>query len=135
MKTFLIDEELRDKLFGEFELDNDICDELQNLPETKPDAKGLSEGLSDLELKMQSLEVAIANDLIDARTLLQKISALSTYRGLQPSSPPIPTKEELWPIVKEWWDGYDADVDSEVDELTKKIHSLLTARLKGATHE
>ena len=88
MKTFLIDEELRDKLFGEFELDNDICDELQNLPEAKPDAKGLLEGLADLELKMHSLEVAIANDseytwqyLIDAGTLLQKISALLAYRG------------------------------------------------------
>ena len=121
MKTFLIDEELRDKLAlvtenGIF----DYCQRLRDLPEAKPDAKpdakGLLEGLSDLELKMQSLKVAIANDSIDARTLLQKISALSTnsHRWI-PVSDRLPEEDGYyicwWPGLQHpafqcFWDGF-----------------------------
>ena len=77
MKTFLIDEELRDKLAlvtenGIF----DYCQRLRDLPETKPDwAPVFAQVLQDVLFD-------VADDIyIDKRTVNEIRAALSAYRG------------------------------------------------------
>ena len=89
MKTFLIDEELRDKLAlvtenGIF----DYCQRLRDLPEA------------------------------------------------QQTTVPIPTVEEIADHIDLWFrSGEDKPWSFIVEDLAGSIHSLLTARLKGADHE
>ena len=87
MRTFLIDEELRDKLAlvtenGIF----DYCQRLRDLPETKPDPAGLVEALERLATTTPAKNIFMdewQKGYYKCLTRVNEISyaALSAYRG------------------------------------------------------
>jgi hypothetical protein len=109
MKTFLIDEELRDKL-------------VFYVKDFRELGTGMLSGLR--------LDAAYRRNLLDAE------KELANLPEAQPDARPIPTVEEIADHIDLWFrSGEDKPWNFLVEDLAGSIHSLLTARLKGADHE
>jgi hypothetical protein len=113
MKTFLIDEELRDKL-------------VFYVKDFRELGTGLLSGLR--------LDAAYRRNLLDAE------KELANLPEDQPDAIPIPTVEEIANHIDLCIDLWFRTVKDKpwsfiVEDLAGSIHSMLTARLKGADHE
>lgn len=147
MKTFLIDEELRDKLvyFCLHTMRPDYAGELSDLPEAQPNqlasqavSREAIEGLrisSDGKMGTEDLEGYRRGYNHALSDVLDEFNPTA-----QPASPPIPTVEEIETAMANAWakeTGWTADgMETTLrDVMAEAVHQMLTARLKGAPHE
>ena len=144
MKTFLIDEELRDKLvyFSLHTMRPDYAGELSDLPEAQPNQLA-SQAVSReaIATALCGASGSVGGDWRDKKMvrvegskdrIVDAIYALQLPAPQPASSIPTVSFDDLHKAVasivdgEEMWSAYD---------VARAIHALLTARLKGADHE
>ena len=95
----------------------------------------LQTAVEALERNLDELSNNIDSESFMGKSLKEAYEALKLLKSPQPASP-IPTVEEIADHIDLWFrTGEDKPWSFIVEDLAGSIHSLLTARLKGADHE